>query len=928
MKSTYVQKSFALQKVSAQNAASVIDASSQSESLQRKADMANSTAQRVETPRPNNTGMPDNLKAGIESLSGFSMDDVRVHYNSPKPATVQALAYTQGTDIHVAPGQEKHLPHEAWHVAQQMAGRVSPTTNINGMPVNDNAALEHEADVMGEKAVQCKNVGTYRKIFGGISIVQCTKKSRKWYIRANRNSRKERRRPARERENEERAKIREEERRNNDPGWLIVNNPARLFNKKIEYLKRDEGVIYFDEKCDEAYEDMYQLYKSSIVQTMLNESNEQIKYPKSVEKLIKCFNEIKGKVNCIIEELDNIKSRIDGGNEAEENLQWFEHFCEKKKKCEEMKNICDKIDAYDKKEWIPVEEEFKNTTRVKTPKLGENDPPNNVMSCDVSRDHIVPCETLIDFIKNIYDNWDCYKENKAMKKWFSSAVETYFTNNPKLEDLDTLVRTKLLIQNNDRNFLNESIVSTSLHWMPGNIFISWIPYGDIDDGSVLSSGGVSRENDLHDGSALDFYAEKVIGAKLYNEFGYREVMKRIGNKDKWNFFNLINGRNESLLMQNEEQMNRMVLNNAKLKLLFENDNELNKFICEKMEDCDKLDLLLKNNRVKTYFDEIYDFQKNNKKDEKNIEILLGFIPEDKVGRYKKKFEGKDNGYKINVLRNREKIKILLDKIPNEDLGDVKKNVIKMKKADKILDYLISIINENPDCQEKVTNKTLEKQLQNRMQIQSILVKLSLEEKSQFENECQNKSDEDKLKYLIKKINCKRRGGGRVSTQNLETYLEEDDRIDLFKNNDFLKKQFEIMVENMSDEQKVGLLNNEIKEKLFFEMIDFLLEKMSPENKQIYKQKDKNEELLNELIKKYKGGENGNYKNEILKEVENKLMRDHLNGYMKECNQNMNQTFDILSKIAGGSLNATKKEQWKTKKSELTGKYESSFIGET
>jgi hypothetical protein len=38
-----------------------------------------------------------------------------------------------------------------------MAGRVSPTTNINGMAVNDNAALEHEADVMGEKAVQGNN---------------------------------------------------------------------------------------------------------------------------------------------------------------------------------------------------------------------------------------------------------------------------------------------------------------------------------------------------------------------------------------------------------------------------------------------------------------------------------------------------------------------------------------------------------------------------------------------------------------------------------------------------------------------------------------------------------------------------------------------------------------------------------------------------
>lgn len=102
--------------------------------------------------RKNETGMPDNLKAGVENLSGLAMDDVRVHYNSDKPATVQALAYTQGTDIHVAPGQEQHLPHEAWHVAQQMAGRVEPTTEIGGLPVNDNAGLEHEADVMGDKA--------------------------------------------------------------------------------------------------------------------------------------------------------------------------------------------------------------------------------------------------------------------------------------------------------------------------------------------------------------------------------------------------------------------------------------------------------------------------------------------------------------------------------------------------------------------------------------------------------------------------------------------------------------------------------------------------------------------------------------------------------------------------------------------------------
>ena len=109
---------------------------------------------KFETPeqKRNETGMSDNLKAGIEDLSGFAMDDVRVPDNSPEPATVQALAYTQGTDIYVAPGQEQHLPHEAWHVAQQMAGRVEPTTEVSGLPVNDCIELEHEADVMGARA--------------------------------------------------------------------------------------------------------------------------------------------------------------------------------------------------------------------------------------------------------------------------------------------------------------------------------------------------------------------------------------------------------------------------------------------------------------------------------------------------------------------------------------------------------------------------------------------------------------------------------------------------------------------------------------------------------------------------------------------------------------------------------------------------------
>ena len=106
----------------------------------------------------NNTGLPDQLKNGVESLSGMSMDHVKVHYNSDKPAQLNAHAYAQGSDIHLAPGQEKHLPHEAWHVVQQAQGRVKPTMQMKaGVSVNDNAGLEGEADVMGAKAMALKS---------------------------------------------------------------------------------------------------------------------------------------------------------------------------------------------------------------------------------------------------------------------------------------------------------------------------------------------------------------------------------------------------------------------------------------------------------------------------------------------------------------------------------------------------------------------------------------------------------------------------------------------------------------------------------------------------------------------------------------------------------------------------------------------------
>jgi hypothetical protein len=108
-----------------------------------------------------NIGIPPGVQAKMEGALNTSLSDVKVHPNSDKATEVGALAYTQGTDIHVAPGQfspdttsgKKLLGHELTHVVQQSEGRVQPTGEVGGLPLNDNPALEHEADVIGAKAI-------------------------------------------------------------------------------------------------------------------------------------------------------------------------------------------------------------------------------------------------------------------------------------------------------------------------------------------------------------------------------------------------------------------------------------------------------------------------------------------------------------------------------------------------------------------------------------------------------------------------------------------------------------------------------------------------------------------------------------------------------------------------------------------------------
>lgn len=123
----------------------------------RRAPQATSDIERTINPSggvsladvPAHPGMklPRRLRAGVESLSGVAMDDVRVHRNSPQPARIAAQAFARGSDIHLSPGQDRHLPHEAWHVAQQKQKRVKADEAIKAEP-----ALEAEADRMGRIA--------------------------------------------------------------------------------------------------------------------------------------------------------------------------------------------------------------------------------------------------------------------------------------------------------------------------------------------------------------------------------------------------------------------------------------------------------------------------------------------------------------------------------------------------------------------------------------------------------------------------------------------------------------------------------------------------------------------------------------------------------------------------------------------------------
>ena len=108
------------------------------------------------------SGMPDETLNKMSSSFGTDFSDVNIHSDSKSATDAGALAYTQGNDIHFAPGQydpgsqsgQELLGHELSHVQQQREGRVQANNEVNGMPLNDDKGLEAEADEGGRMAVQ------------------------------------------------------------------------------------------------------------------------------------------------------------------------------------------------------------------------------------------------------------------------------------------------------------------------------------------------------------------------------------------------------------------------------------------------------------------------------------------------------------------------------------------------------------------------------------------------------------------------------------------------------------------------------------------------------------------------------------------------------------------------------------------------------
>jgi hypothetical protein len=119
----------------------------------------NVTANPIQRKEHKEGNLPEEIQMKMENSFGTDFSKVKIHTNSKAAEDLNAIAFTQGNDIHFAPkhnpyssqGQE-YLGHELSHVVQQNAGIVHTTHQEQGFNVNSESALENQADSAGKRA--------------------------------------------------------------------------------------------------------------------------------------------------------------------------------------------------------------------------------------------------------------------------------------------------------------------------------------------------------------------------------------------------------------------------------------------------------------------------------------------------------------------------------------------------------------------------------------------------------------------------------------------------------------------------------------------------------------------------------------------------------------------------------------------------------
>jgi hypothetical protein len=130
--------------------------------VQRKASGHSATSAAIQTSTSAGIPLPEDVRRRMERAFGADFSEVRIHEADAAATAVGAKAFTQGSEIHFAPGEYdpgstlglELLGHELAHVVQQAQGRVATTGERGGLPASDDSWLEHEADELGARAAR------------------------------------------------------------------------------------------------------------------------------------------------------------------------------------------------------------------------------------------------------------------------------------------------------------------------------------------------------------------------------------------------------------------------------------------------------------------------------------------------------------------------------------------------------------------------------------------------------------------------------------------------------------------------------------------------------------------------------------------------------------------------------------------------------